>query len=223
LADKVVYLQDVEDRLMLAQKACLDAEKAMLAAGSLLTEQRRACFPSFEASLEALLKGLGMENARISLTLQPTAASFSGMDSVELLFSANKGTALQPLKKVASGGEFSRLLFAIKYLMADKMAMPILIFDEIDTGISGEVALQMVRMMQEIALRHQVICITHLPQVAAKGETHYFVYKDNTADKTVSKIKLLNPEERVQELAKMISGANPSAAARASATELLMN
>jgi len=223
LADKVVHLQDVEDRLMLAQKACLDAEKAMLAAGSLLTEQRRACFPSFEASLEALLKGLGMENARISLTLQPTAASFSGMDSVELLFSANKGTALQPLKKVASGGEFSRLLFAIKYLMADKMAMPILIFDEIDTGISGEVALQMVRMMQEIALRHQVICITHLPQVAAKGETHYFVYKDNTADKTVSKIKLLNPEERVQELAKMIAGANPSAAARASATELLMN
>lgn len=223
LTDKVVHLQDVEDRLLLAKKTCLDAEKTMIAAGSLLTEQRRAYFPSFQASLEALLQGLGMENARISLTLQATSASFSGMDAVELLFSANKGTALQPLKKVASGGEFSRLLFAIKYLMADKMAMPILIFDEIDTGISGEVALQMVRMMQEIAQRHQVICITHLPQVAAKGETHYFVYKDNTADKTVSKIKLLNPEERVQELAKMIAGANPSAAAQASAKELLMN
>jgi DNA repair protein RecN (Recombination protein N) len=145
------------------------------------------------------------------------------MDGVELLFSANKGATLQPLKKVASGGEFSRLLFAIKYLMADKMALPTLIFDEIDTGISGEVALQMVRMMQEIAQRHQVICITHLPQVAAKGETHYFVYKDNTTDKTVSKIKLLASEERVEELAKMIAGANPSASVLASAKELLMN
>jgi DNA repair protein RecN (Recombination protein N) len=107
--------------------------------------------------------------------------------------------------------------------MADKMALPTLIFDEIDTGISGVVALQMVRMMQEIAQRHQVICITHLPQVAAKGETHYFVYKDNTTDKTVSKIKLLASEERVEELAKMIAGANPSASVLASAKELLMN
>ena len=223
LADKVFQVQDVEDRLLLAQKECLGAEKAMLAAGNVLTEQRKACFPSFQASLEKLLQGLGMENARINLTIQPTSASASAMDGVELLFSANKGAALQPLKKVASGGEFSRLLFAIKYLMADKMALPTLIFDEIDTGISGEVALQMVRMMQEIAQRHQVICITHLPQVAAKGETHYFVYKDNTTDKTVSKIKLLDPEERVEELAKMIAGTNPSAAVLASAKELLMN
>lgn len=223
LADKVFQVQDVEDRLLLAQKTCLAAEKAMLVAGSLLTEQRKACFPSFQSSLETLLHGLGMENARINLTMQPTPAISSGMDGVELLFSANKGAALQPLKKVASGGEFSRLLFAIKYLMADKMALPTLIFDEIDTGISGEVALQMVRMMQEIAQRHQVICITHLPQVAAKGETHYFVYKDNSTDKTVSKIKLLEPEERIEELAKMIAGANPSAAVLASAKELLMN
>lgn len=223
LADKVFQVQDVEDRLLLAQKVCLDAEKAMRVAGSLLTAQRSACFPSFQTSLETLLQGLGMENARVNLSLQPAPATSSGMDAVELLFSANKGAVLQPLKKVASGGEFSRLLFAIKYLMADKMALPTLIFDEIDTGISGEVALQMVRMMQEIALRHQVICITHLPQVAAKGDTHYFVYKDNTTDKTVSKIKLLNPDERVQELAKMIAGANPSVAAQASAKELLMN
>ncbi|OYX13951.1 MAG: DNA repair protein RecN, partial [Algoriphagus sp. 32-45-6] len=130
---------------------------------------------------------------------------------------------LQPLKKVASGGEFSRLLFAIKYLMADKMAMPTLIFDEIDTGISGEVALQMVRMMKDIANKHQVICITHLPQVAAKGERHFFVYKDNSSEKTISKIKLLAQDERVHELAKMIAGANPSAFALESAKELLQN
>jgi DNA repair protein RecN (Recombination protein N) len=107
--------------------------------------------------------------------------------------------------------------------MADKMALPTLIFDEIDAGISGEVALQMVRMMKEIATRHQVICITHLPQVAAKGEMHYFVYKDNSAEKTVSKIKLPAREERVEELAKMIAGANPSSSALESAKELLLN
>jgi DNA repair protein RecN (Recombination protein N) len=107
--------------------------------------------------------------------------------------------------------------------MADKMALPTLIFDEIDTGISGEVALQMVRMMKDISQKHQVICITHLPQVAAKGEAHYFVFKDNSSDKTISKIKLLDTEERVQELAKMIAGANPSASALASAKELLQN
>ena len=99
--------------------------------------------------------------------------------------------------------------------------MPTLIFDEIDTGISGEIALQMVRMMQEIATKHQVICISHLPQVAAKGEKHYFVYKDNSSKKTISKIKLLNPEERLLEIAKMISGSNPSTTAFENAKELL--
>ena len=145
------------------------------------------------------------------------------MDEIELLFTANKGSQPQALKKVASGGEFSRLLFGIKYLMADKMALPTLIFDEIDTGISGEVALQMVRMMKEISKRHQVICITHLPQVAAKGDRHYFVFKDNQSERTVSKIKLLNDSERVEELAKMIAGSNPSSSAVESARELLLN
>jgi DNA repair protein RecN (Recombination protein N) len=164
-----------------------------------------------------------MENARIQLERQSLDPHASGVDRIELLFSANKGIPLQPLRKVASGGEFSRLLFAIKYMMADKMALPTLIFDEIDSGISGEVALQMVRMMQVIAQNHQVICITHLPQVAAKGEVHFFVYKDHSAEKTISKVKELTAEERVHELAKMIAGVNPSPAAQASAKELLMN
>lgn len=105
--------------------------------------------------------------------------------------------------------------------MADKMALPTLIFDEIDTGVSGEIALQMVRMMQDIAKKHQVICISHLAQVAAKGDQHYFVFKDNSSDKTISKIKLLSSEERILEIAKMIAGANPSASAFESAKELL--
>jgi DNA repair protein RecN (Recombination protein N) len=223
LAEKVFQVQQVDDQLANAHQLCLLNEKTMLAAGEALSQKRSACFPSFEKALEALLQDLGMENARVQFESQIVEPNGSGIDRVELLFSANKGMPLQPLKKVASGGEFSRLLFAIKYLMADKMALPTLIFDEIDSGISGEVALQMVRMMQEIAKNHQVICITHLPQVAAKGEVHFFVYKDHSAEKTISKVKQLSPEERVHELAKMIAGANPSVAAQASAKELLMN
>ena len=223
LADKVFQVQQIDDQLADAHQLCLRNEKVMLAAGEGLSQKRRACFPAFEKALEALLQDLGMENARVQFEGQLVEPNVSGIDRVELLFSANKGMPLQPLKKVASGGEFSRLLFAIKYLMADKMALPTLIFDEIDSGISGEVALQMVRMMQEIAKNHQVICITHLPQVAAKGEIHFFVYKDHSAEKTISKVKQLTAEERIHELAKMIAGANPSVAAQASAKELLMN
>ena len=223
LADQVFQVQQVEDQLLAAKRDQLEKEKAMLQASELLSQKRKACFPSFERALKELLHELGMENARIQLERQALEPHASGVDRVELLFSANKGMPLLPLKKVASGGEFSRLLFAIKYLMADKMALPTLIFDEIDSGISGEVALQMVRMMQVIAQNHQVICITHLPQMAAKGDLHFFVYKDHSAEKTISKVKQLTAEERVHELAKMIAGDNPSLAAQTSAKELLMN
>jgi DNA repair protein RecN (Recombination protein N) len=223
LADQVFQVQQVAEQLEEAKRVQLVKERAMLEAGEILSQKRRACFPAFERALEELVQELGMENARIQMERQSLEPHGTGIDRVELLFSANKGIPLQPLKKVASGGEFSRLLFAIKYMMADKMALPTLIFDEIDSGISGEVALQMVRMMQVIAQNHQVICITHLPQVAAKGAVHFFVYKDHSAAKTISKVKQLSEEERVHELAKMIAGANPSAAAQASAKELLMN
>ncbi|NVJ87659.1 MAG: DNA repair protein RecN [Algoriphagus sp.] len=223
LADRVFEFQNLDELLEKAEKEFGRDEDLMKKAGEVLTAKRKSCFPSFEKSMETLLHRLGMENARIKFEHQSIHPSSSGLDQIEMLFSANKGSQLQPLKKVASGGEFSRLLFAIKYLMADKMALPTLIFDEIDTGISGEVALQMVRMMKDIAQNHQIICITHLPQVAAKGDKHYFVFKDNSAAKTVSKIKLLDENERVQELAKMIAGAQPSDSALESAKELLTN
>lgn len=223
LADKVFQFQNLDDSLASAEKNLNEAQAKLTESGNQLTKKRKSCFSQFEKELQELLSGLGMENARIQFEHKAVGPTLSGLDELEVLFSANKGGTLQGLKKVASGGEFSRLLFAIKFLMADKMALPTLIFDEIDTGISGEVALQMVRMMKEIATRHQVICITHLPQVAAKGELHYFVYKDNSAAKTVSKIKLLAHDERVEELAKMIAGANPSASALESAKELLLN
>lgn len=223
LADQVFQVQQVADQLHAAKRDQLEKEKSMLQAAELLSQKRKACFPSFQRALEELLQDLGMENARIQLERQSLDPNASGVDRVELLFSANKGMPLLPLKRVASGGEFSRLLFAIKYMMADKMALPTLIFDEIDSGISGEVALQMVRMMQVIAQNHQVICITHLPQMAAKGDLHFYVYKDHSAEKTISKVKQLTAEERVQELAKMIAGDNPSLAAQTSAKELLIN
>ena len=221
LADQVFQFQNLDETLEKAEKEFIAAEKALLEAGKRLSEKRKSCFFDFQKSLESLLSGLGMENAQIRIEAKEVSPGLSGLDEVEILFSANKGSQPQALKKVASGGEFSRLLFAIKYLMADKMSLPTLIFDEIDTGISGEVALQMVKMMKEIAQNHQVICITHLPQVAAKGELHYFVFKDNSSDKTLSKIKLLDKEERVKELAKMIAGSSPSQAAVESAKELL--
>ena len=223
LADQVFEFQNLDESLEKAGKDFLEAEKAMQSLGEKLTKKRTSCFSDFEKSMKGLLQDLGMENAQIKFQRQEISPSNTGLDQIEVLFSANKGGALQALKKVASGGEFSRLLFAIKYLMADKMALPTLIFDEIDAGISGEVALQMVRMMKDISAKHQIICITHLPQVAAKGDMHYFVFKDNSASKTISKIKLLDEQERIQELAKMIAGAQPSENAIQSARELLAN
>lgn len=221
LADKVFQVQNLDETLSTAKLELEKTKEQLEDSGKSLRKKRQGCFGDFQAALENLLAGLGMENAKIVMEHKSIDPSVNGMDEIELLFSANKGSSPQPLKRVASGGEFSRLLFAIKYLMADKMALPTLIFDEIDTGISGEVALKMVGMMQDISKRHQVICITHLPQVAGQGDLHYFVYKDNSSEKTVSKIKLLDQEDRVLELAKMIAGATPSASAIESAKELL--
>ncbi|TVP50425.1 MAG: DNA repair protein RecN, partial [Mongoliibacter sp.] len=221
LADKVLQVENLDEELEKLELEVKEAEKSLMEKAKVLSEKRATSFKPFAGELVKLLQQLGMENAQIEINSQKIPPSKDGADQIDILFSANKGIKPQALKNVASGGEFSRLIFAIKYIMADKMALPTLIFDEIDTGVSGEVALQMVRMMQDIAQKHQVICISHLPQVAAKGQQHYFVYKDNSASKTISKIKLLAGEERIAEIAKMIAGASPSASAFESAKELL--
>jgi DNA repair protein RecN (Recombination protein N) len=140
---------------------------------------------------------------------------------VEILFSANKGIAPRALSQVASGGEFSRVMFCIKYVMAEKMEMPTLILDEIDNGVSGEVAIRLGNLMKGMSKGHQLISITHLPQIAAKGDAHYFVFKDNSAAKTISSIKVLSDKERIEEIAKMIGGSKPSKVALENAQELL--
>lgn len=221
LADKAFQIDHLDEELERLKNESEQAWNNLLKTGDTLSKKRQKSFKEFAQEIIGLLSQLGMENAKIEFSHNQVAPSSNGIDEVEIMFSANKGVKPQAIRQVASGGEFSRLMFAIKYIMADKVALPTLIFDEIDTGISGEVALQMVLMMQQIAQSHQVICISHLPQVAAKGDRHYFVYKDNSSDRTISKIRALDEEERVTEIAKMIAGANPSESARKSAMDLL--
>ncbi|WMN11432.1 DNA repair protein RecN [Marivirga salinae] len=221
LEEKLLAVADVEGSELKLQKAVDEAYSKMNEKAKEISKQRNKYFEKLENELRALLAGLGMEDAVVKIDNKVKPHDKSGIDDIKILFSANKGIAPQNLKNVASGGEFSRLMFAIKSIMADKIAMPTIIFDEIDTGISGEVAIKMVNMMQKMAEKHQVITISHLPQIAAKGHQHYFVYKDNSADKSVSKIKLLDQDERSLEIAKMIGGENPSESAIQSAKELL--
>ncbi|WP_370089766.1 DNA repair protein RecN [Ekhidna sp.] len=197
------------------------AEEEMLERGSKLTESRKLSALNFADEIEKIIHQIGIENGTVEIKVNPSDPSSNGLDTIEMLFSANKGIKPQELKEVASGGEFSRLIFAVKYLIADKTAMPTIIFDEIDTGVSGEVALQMIRMMKHMAKNHQVISISHLPQFAAGGDAHYYVYKDHSSDRSVSRIKRLADQDRITEIAKMIGGENPGASALESAKELL--
>ncbi|QCK14645.1 DNA repair protein RecN [Mangrovivirga cuniculi] len=186
-----------------------------------LSEERSKSYPEFSNGVNTLLSQLGIPNANLEIQVSKKEISNNGLDEISLNFSANKGVEPQPLKKAASGGEFSRLMFSIKYILANKTAMPTLIFDEIDTGISGEVAMQMVQMMKEMSKHHQLIAISHLPQIAAKGNRHFFVFKDHSSDISESKIKEVNEEERVTIIAEMIGGKNPSESAFKSAKELI--
>ena len=137
------------------------------------------------------------------------------------MFSANKGIVPQPLKKVASGGEFSRLMLVLKYYLAEKKSLPTIIFDEIDTGVSGEVSNKIAKIMQEMSKYMQVITITHLPQIASKGDSHFKVFKEEIDGVTTSNLKLLNQEQRIVEIAEMLSGKDVSESAIIHAKELL--
>jgi len=204
-----------------AQKAFDQAKSELMEAGKLMKESRQLAALDMATEVEKIIHKIGIENGRVEVKVLDAEPSVHGIDTVDILFSANKGIAPQEVSQVASGGEFSRLIFAIKYLIADKTAMPTVIFDEIDTGVSGEVAIQMVAMMRQMAKNHQVIAISHLPQFAAGGDAHYFVFKDHSSDRSVSKIRKLEQEDRVSEIAKMIGGKQPSEAAYSSAKELL--
>lgn len=186
-----------------------------------LSDARKKAFAPLCKQITKLLLELGIPDATLKIESQSVEPTPTGTDKIEILFSANKGMPARPLAQVASGGEFSRVMFCIKYVMAEKTSMPTLILDEIDSGVSGEVAMKLGNMMKVMTKKHQIITISHLPQIAAKGNAHFFVYKDNTAAKTVSSIRLLKDTERVEEIAKMIGGAKPSKVALENAQELL--
>jgi DNA repair protein RecN (Recombination protein N) len=186
-----------------------------------LSKMRTDNFNRITERIEKMLGSLGIPEASVLIEHQLVDPGEYGMDDINLKFSANKGIMPMNLKHVASGGEFSRLMFCIKHIIASKTALPTLILDEIDTGISGEIAIKMAAMMNQMADNHQVITITHLPQIASFGNSHYFVYKDSQSEKSVSKVKKLSEEERIVEIAKMIGGDQPSDAAYENAKELL--
>lgn len=212
---------NLDQEIDAAKKALASNQKVLKVKGDKLTESRKLSAINLADEIEKIIHQIGIENGSIDIQVNPSDASPTGMDSIEMLFSANKGVRPHELKEVASGGEFSRLIFAIKYLIADKTAMPTVIFDEIDTGVSGEVAIQMIQMMKHMAQSHQVISISHLPQFAAGGDAHYYVYKDHSSNRSVSKIRRLADDDRIAEIAKMIGGENPGTSAVESARELL--
>ena len=167
---------------------------------------------------------MGMPNAKIKVEVKDEVGLNSfGKNAIEFLFDANRSKQFLPVRKVASGGELSRLMLCIKSLVAQKLDMPTLIFDEIDTGISGEAARQVGIIMKELAGNRQVICITHQPQIAGKANAHFFVYKEIVKDQVKTNIRLLNKDERITAIAKMLSGEKPTAAAMENAREMVGN
>lgn len=213
--------QDLEESIVQLKIEKEVANKKMIQAAEKLSELRRSCIDLFSSSLNGLLGEVGMPDGQLEVVYKRVEPWKLGIDEVELLFSANKGIKPESIGNVASGGEFSRLMFCVKYLLADRTAMPTVIFDEIDTGVSGEIAIKLAAMMKKMAGNHQIIAISHLPQVAAKGQAHYYVYKDNSADKTESLIKRLEEKDRLEEIAKMIGGDSLSETALNSARELI--
>lgn len=224
LEQKLQAVLNHDDIMAELEKQLTEQKDKVMTLAKQIHDNRKAVVPQVVDFVQQTLTTVGMPNARLSISLDfqnMEKASPRGLDTVQFLFSANKGQTLQPIHKVASGGELSRVMLAIKSLVAQNSSLPTIIFDEIDTGISGEVALRVGEVMQRLAHNMQVIAITHLPQIASKGTSHFKVYKEDKEDKTRSNIVLLKPEERVLEIAQMLSGVNPGEAALAHAKTLL--
>lgn len=221
LEKKVNEVMNLDEDIAECRKALEKNYKQLVAKAEQLSKSRKGVVEKIKTELKSLLKEVGIPDATIIINIEAVQPGKNGMDEIAMLFSANKGVAPQELKNAASGGEFSRLMLCIKYVLASKTSMPTIVFDEIDTGISGEIAIKVGKMMKQMAKSHQVIAISHLPQIAAQGDSHYFVYKDNSSERAVSKIRKLTSEERVKEIAQMIGGEKPSDTAIRSAKELL--
>ncbi len=213
---------DLGDEIVKLETSLVAQEKHLRAIAATLSERRASIPADFEARVHVMLTQLSMPHARLKVDIRETAAlTPTGMDDVQFLFASNVGSRYLPIKDVASGGELSRLTLCTKSLVADAIPLPTLIFDEIDSGISGDVSLKMGIILKELSDRHQVVSITHTPQIAARADKHYFVYKKVIDNRTVTNIRLLNPDERVRSIAVMLSGNPPSDAAVETARQLI--
>jgi DNA repair protein RecN (Recombination protein N) len=222
LSEKIQQALFSDDAIEKLQKEITEQKQELEELAAQLSANRVTAVPDIEKQVMQTLAGMGMGNAVLSIEHKSlTELSSTGTDQIRFMFTANKGHALSEMSKVASGGELSRLMLSIKSLIARYTALPTIIFDEIDTGVSGEVANKVGQIMEQLAQNLQVITITHLPQIASKGSSHYFVYKDDEAEVTKTRIKQLTEQERVTEIAKMLSGDKPGESALQNARELL--
>lgn len=222
IENKLTQFESIEKDINDTQKQIDKLNTSCVKIAKKLSDTRTKAIADIEKQVKDSLAELSMQNAQFKIELiQTKELSANGFDQVKFLFSANKGAALSELHKVASGGELSRLMLCLKALLASKKQLPTIIFDEIDTGVSGDVADKIGNILLKMGNSMQVVTITHLPQMASKGSHHLFVYKNDDADKTVSHIKQLNKDERINEIAKMLSTGNPTQSALKNAKELL--
>ncbi len=222
LSGKVTQAESGEEVIKVKEEEIQQAEHRLNAIAKEISSARRKVLPLLIKTLEDLLSDLGMQQARFSIEME-LSDSFhtNGKDKLSFLFSANKGGSFGTLKKVASGGELSRIMLAIKKVLSQNTKLPTIIFDEIDTGVSGEISNKMAHIMQQMSRQMQVITITHLPQIAAKGGQHYKVFKEEVNKVTTTNIKQLSSDERIVEIAEMLSGKDISDSAIIHAKELL--
>ena len=222
LEEAVSKTESVDIDLNKQKKIVEEQHTASLKKANQLHKAREKVIPALDKKLTNFMHELGMPNGRFSITLTATDTFFAnGNDELSFLFSANKGGDFGQLKKVASGGELSRIMLAVKAIMAEHTALPTIMFDEIDTGVSGEISQKMGDIMKQMSQNRQVFAITHLPQIAAKGAYHFKVFKEDSKGKTTTHLKLLTEEERIIELSEMLEGKNSGASARNHAIELL--
>lgn len=223
LQQKLNEILNISEAITAKDKAVQDLFKSCENLADVIAANRKKAAKPFTEKVNALLAQVGMPNAQLKVQVTSTVLNSHGSDDIEFLFDANKSNRFESLGKVASGGELSRIMLCIKSLVAKKLQLPTLIFDEIDTGISGEAAKQVGAIMKELSLNHQLISITHQPQIAARANSHYFVYKSIKGNKVATSIRELDNDERIMAIAQMMSGEKPTAAALENAREMVGN
>ncbi|MDT7833039.1 DNA repair protein RecN [Flavobacteriaceae bacterium S356] len=222
LSEKVAQVEGGEEIILAKEQEIQKIQQHIDRIAKEISDARKKELPKLISTLESLLGDLGMQHARFSIEVEMSNEYFAnGKDRLSFLFSANKGGSFGALKKVASGGELSRIMLAIKKVLSEHTKLPTIIFDEIDTGVSGEISNKMAHIMQQMSRQMQVITITHLPQIAAKGSQHYKVFKEEVNGTTTTRLKQLSSDERIVEIAEMLSGKNISDSAITHAKELL--